>query len=305
MRKFVMVIYFTIMVTAFTITLLNPFGPTILPIAFILDGYTGKDIQVSFWRTPEQAVAAIKAGEADFYVLPITLGANLYNKGFDLVLLGVHEWKVFYLIAREDIKSLRDLRGKTVYSSHSKGTVVDVLLRYYLEKEGLKPDVDVKIAYAQPNEIVALFKAGKVDFAALPEPFVTMVIASTKAHVVLDFQKKWKELTGLDERIPIAGLFTTKKFLKEVSHAKVLAEYVEASLGFSTELMKRYPGDAAEITSKVTKIPAKILLKSMERMVFYYVPIKRCKEDVKKFLEVLHNRYPKGLPKLPDEGFYW
>ncbi len=304
MRKFIVVIYFTIMVTAFTITLLNPFGPTILPIAHILNEYTGKDIQVSFWRSPEQAVAAIKAGKADFYVLPVTLGANLYNKGFDLVLLGVHEWKVFYLVSREDVKSLKDLRGKTIYSSHSKGTVVDVLLRYYLENEGLKPDIDVKIAYAQPNEIVALFKAGKVDLAALPEPFVTMVISSTKAHVVLDFQKKWKELTGLDERIPIAGLFTTRKVLGNYC-GKITAEYVANALGFSTELMERYPEAAAEVTSQVTKIPVKILLKSMKRMIFYYVPIEKCKKDVKKFLEVLHDRFPKGLSKIPDEGFYW
>ena len=301
MRKWLVVISFTMMVMAFTITLLNPFGPTILPIVHIYSGYIAKDIEISFWRTPEEAVAAIKAGKADFYVLPITLGANLYNKGFDLVLVGVHEWKVFYLVGRESIESLKDLKGREVYCSHSKGTVVDVLLRYYIEKAGLKPDVDVKINHAQPNEIVALFKAGKVDFAALPEPFVTMVLSAGNAYLLLDFQKEWSRLTGLNERIPIAGLFTTKKYAQT---NPIVVNYVEASLGFSTALMGKYPYTAVAITSRITKLPKEVLLKSMSRMVFYYVPINKCKEDVKEFLKVLHEKYPKGLPQLPDEGFY-
>jgi len=284
------------------LTLLNPYGPTILPIAFITNGEVGKHIEVSFWRTPEEAVAAIKANKADFYILPITLGANLYTKGFDLVLLGVHEWKVFYMVGKNPIKDLRNLKGKTIYCTHTRGTVVDVLLRYFLEQAGLKPDVDVKINYAQPNEIVSLFKAGKIEYAALPEPFVTMITSSRTGKVILDFQKEWSKLTGAPERIPIAGLFTTKRFI--MNH-EIEAEYGELALWVSTDEMNKRKREAVDAAIKILKMPKNVLIKSLTGMVFYYVPISRCKKDVETFLELLHERYPKGIQKLPDDSFYW
>ncbi len=301
MKKFLIVLLLFIAIQLLSLTLLNPYGPTILPVSFITNGEIGKHLDVSFWRTPEEAVAYIKAGKADFYVLPITLGANLYNKGFDMVLLGVHEWKVFYMIGKNEINSLKDLKGKTIYCSHTRGTVVDVLLRYFLEESGVDPDKDVTISYAQPNEIVSLFKAGKVEYAALPEPFVTMVTSSKAGKIILDFQREWSKLTGLSERIPIAGLFTTKKFLES---NKLEAEYGELALWVATDEMNKRKREAVDATLKVLKIPKSVLIKSLTRMVFYYVPISKCKKDVQTFLKMIHEKYPKAMQKLPDDAFY-
>ncbi|MCD6449143.1 MAG: ABC transporter substrate-binding protein [Thermotogaceae bacterium] len=284
------------------LTLLNPYGPTILPVSFITNGEIGRHLEVSFWRTPEEAVASIKVGKADFYILPITLGANLYSKEFDIVLLGVHEWKVFYMVGKQEISDLKDLKGKTIYCAHTRGTVVDVLLRYILEEAGLNPDIDVIISYAQPNEIVSLFKAGKIEYAALPEPFVTMITSSKSGKIVLDFQKEWSKSTGLLERIPIAGLFTTKSFLKNHS---LEAEYAELALWVSTEEMNKRKEEAVDAALKILKMPKSVLINSLSRMVFYYIPISKCKKDVEKFLKVLHEKYPEGVQKLPDDGFYW
>ena len=286
---------------AFSIKLLNPFGPTLMPIAFVISGEIGRGIEVSYWRTPDEAIARIKSSDADFYILPLTLGVNLKASGFDLILLGVHEWKVFYLVGPEGTKVWEDLKGKTVYVAHSRGTVLDVLLRMFLKKHGLSPDEDVKLVYAQPPEIVALFKAGKVHFAALPEPFVTVVLASGRGEIVLDFQEEWKKLTGLRSRIPIAGLFTTSKVLNE-RPGDVF--YVEQTLRLSTMMMNSDPRGAAELVSKITKIPSKILEASTKRMVFEYVPIEKCKKEVEEFLKVLKEEYPQGIKAIPGGEFY-
>ncbi len=295
MRRTISFILLLLCVFLFSIKLLNPFGPTLMPIAFIISGDVGSGIEVDLWRTPAEAVAAVKSKRADFYILPITMAVNLYESGFDLVLLGVHEWKVFYLVGRENIKGWRDLKGKEVYVAHSRGTVLDVMLRMFLRKAGLEPDEDVKLLYAQPPEIVALFKSGKVNFAALPEPFVTM----TGGKVLIDFQKEWSRLTGLPERIPIAGLFTSK----EMSDTKN-AGYVELSLKISTDLMNRDPSRAAEIVSKVIGMPKEILERSVSRMIFEYVSSEDCKKEVEVFLKILKREYPKGLKGIPDENFY-
>jgi NitT/TauT family transport system substrate-binding protein len=298
MRK-LLIFMLLLPVLIFSYTLLNPFGPTLMPVAFIISKDVGADINVQMWRTPDEAIAAVKANRADFYVLPLTMAANLHAAGLDLVLIGVHEWKVFYLVGREDIKGWKDLRGKEIYVAHSRGTIVDVLLRMFLKKSGLDPEKDVKLVYAQPPEIVALFKSGKASFAAIPEPFVTMLLRSGK--ILFDFQKEWQKFTGLPARIPIAGLFTTKEFLRENEEG---VNYAEISLKISTDMMNISPRRAAEIVSNITKMPQNILEVSVKRMVFEYVPSKECRKEVEEFLRVLKEEYPEGIKEIPDESFY-
>ncbi len=153
------------------------------------------------------------SNQADFAVLPITVGANLYTQGMDLILLGVHEWKAFYLIVDDVSKfgDLSSLKGKEVYSPHGRGQTVDVLLRYLLVVNGLVPDKDVKFYYLPPQEIVSLFKAGKIEYAALPEPFSTLATNGTQGGIVLDFQEEWNKVSNSKYGLPIAGGCLLKK----------------------------------------------------------------------------------------------
>ncbi|OOC43507.1 ABC transporter substrate-binding protein [Thermosipho sp. 1074] len=285
-------------VLQFPLTLLNPFGPTIFPVAPILNkNVTGNvDLTVEFWKNLDDVIAKVATKYAKFVVLPITTAANLYTKGIDIKLVGVHEWKVFYLVSNTDFKGLKSLKGKTVYSAHGRGQTVDVLLRYLLTKEGLIPDKDVKFAYAPPQEIVALFNSGKISFAALPEPFVTMCLS--KGKIVLDFQEKWNKISNSKLGIPIAGLFV----IGDISKYKNTILEVEKIFKESVSYANTHVDESLEITSKYLPIPKPILKKSLERTQFKYVS--DCKDEVSKFLETMHNLYKEGIPKIPDEGFY-
>ena len=85
------------------IKLINPMGPTVIPVAGIHSGTIGEDINldIQYWNTIDEAIGLLSSGAAQFAVLPITNGANIYASGIDIVLLGVHEWKVFYLLASD------------------------------------------------------------------------------------------------------------------------------------------------------------------------------------------------------------
>jgi len=101
------------------------------------------------------------------------------------------------------------LKGQQVYTAQGRGQTADVVLRYLLADNGLEPDKDVTFAYAQPQEIVALFNSGKVKVAAVPEPFVTMMLS--KGKIVMDLQDEWNKATGTKYGIPITGIFVTGK----------------------------------------------------------------------------------------------
>ena len=78
------------------VQLINPLGPVVIPLAGITSGEIETDItiNVQYWKSIDEAIGLLADEQTQFAVLPITAGANLAASGLDLVLAGVHEWKV-------------------------------------------------------------------------------------------------------------------------------------------------------------------------------------------------------------------
>lgn len=287
------------------VVLLNPSGPTVIPvIGMDSKAVTGEiDVKVEYWNNIDEVLASLAKNEAQFLVMPISGGVNIYNQGLDIALLGVHEWKVFYLIAKEGVEfqDWTSLKNMNVYTPVGKGQTADVIMRSSLKEAGLEPGVDVNINYAPPQEIVALFKEGKIDFAALPEPFVTMAIQGGKGDIVLDFQKYWADMTGLNERIPIAGLFVTKEFLKDYpEETKKFVELFNKSIQWSNE----NPDTAIEKSQEILPVPPAIIKAALQRIDFYYVPSQDCQTEVDAFLTKIKELDGESISRVPDSGFY-
>lgn len=98
------------------------------------------------------------------------------------------------------------LERKTVYTPIGRGQTADILMRFALSKQGVDPESEVEIQYAPPQEIVTLFQTGKIDYAALPEPFASLAINDGNGEIVLDLQEYWGKINETNERIPITGL---------------------------------------------------------------------------------------------------
>ena len=288
------------------ITLINPLGPTVIPVAGISSQQVISEmpITIQYWKDTDEAVALLASKKADFAVLPISAAANIYARGINIKMLGVHEWKVFYLLATKDtpFEGWKSLVGKRVYTAHGRGQTADVIMRAALSKEGIEPDQDVKILYAPPQEIVALFKAGKVDFAALPEPFVTLAMSDDSGRIVLDFQKYWGESTGKPERIPVAGLFVAGDFQEKYPReTKELAQIFADSTRWSNENVDQALAVAAET---LPTIPQPVMKKALSRIEFEFIDSSKSRPEVEFYLQKMKELYPQGTPKLPDKGFY-
>ncbi|MDK2906666.1 nitrate ABC transporter substrate-binding protein [Petrotoga miotherma DSM 10691] len=307
MKKITLLIvsfFFTLLV--FSITVTNPLGPTVVPVTGLMEDTIEEEVEinVSLWKDANEAVALLVSNQADFAVLPITVGANLYAQGLEIILLGVHEWKAFYLVGSSnvDFEDVKSLKGCEIYSPHGRGQTVDVLMRYLLVRNGLVPDKDVKFSYLPPQEIVSLFKAGKVEYAALPEPFATLAITGTEGEIILDFQNEWNKISGSKYGLPIAGLFVKKEILEKEPD---IVSKVENAFSESVEWANINLDQSLKITNEYLTIPVPILKEAMNRLVFEYIPIVECKEEVDNFLNTMHELYPEGLPALPTEGFYY
>lgn len=287
------------------VNLINPVGPAVIPVIALDKGKVTGEVtpRVRYWKNNDEVVALLSKGDADFAVLPLTQAANLYASQRDLVLLGVHEWKVFYLVGSQNatFDGWKSLKGKSVYTPPSKGQTVDVLMRAAISKEGLKPDEDVKILYAAPAEIVALFQSGKIEYAALPEPYATAAMSSDKGKIVLDFQEFWAQLTGGFQRIPVAGLFVKKAYMD--AHPNE-TKAMEKLLTDSTNWGNQNVDQAIDLSKDLIATTPAIMKSALQRIDFHYVPSREAKPEVDLFLKKMKELYSQGITAVPDAGFY-
>ena len=75
------------------------------------------------------------------------------------------------LVAHKKIKSMQQLKGKRIGLPFNSS--VEVTLRQLLDKEKLKPGLDVELINLKVGDIPALFRAGYVDAALIWEPAFT------------------------------------------------------------------------------------------------------------------------------------
>jgi ABC-type nitrate/sulfonate/bicarbonate transport system substrate-binding protein len=102
----------------------------------------------------------------------------LVEKGADLVAVGHGlDPAPYYVMVPGSIKTIADLKGKTVAAATPRD-VYTTVLREILQKGGLDPDKDVKFFYgSNSNQRFAALKGGAVSAGLLVPPQTTMLEA--------------------------------------------------------------------------------------------------------------------------------
>ena len=157
--------------------------------------------QVQVGSVGEAEVLDSRAGGADLIVIRITT-----------------EFPVFAIHADPSIKTVDDLKGKTIGITRA-GSTTDIATRADLVKHGLKPDTDVKLlAASNPAGIIAAMQKGDIQAGMLAPP-------ATEAAAKAGFPQL---VSLLKEQIPLplGSVVTTKKYAGE--HPEGVYAFLEA-----------------------------------------------------------------------------
>jgi NitT/TauT family transport system substrate-binding protein len=148
------------------------------------------------------------------------------------------------LVARNDIKTVADLKGKSVAAS-APGTSPYFLLAWILNKNGLSTK-DVKVVNMEPDAAAQAFLAGQNDAASTYEPFISSVRDKPDVGHIL--------ATTLDYPMILDTVGCTPDFLeKNPGAAKALADsYFEA-----LDMIKKEPEKSYKIMGADVKQSAK------------------------------------------------
>ena len=193
--------------------------------------------------TPQVSAQAVVSGEADFY----TDGPDLINarlRGGEVKYFGgTMQQLVFQMWGAKEIGSVQQLKGKSVAVSTPRAAL-DTATREALKKNGLVPDKDVKILYAQSvPAILSSVIGGKTEAGTLSAPN-TLKAKEAGLNLLVDIGKL--NIPGLQ-----VTYGTTEKYLK--TNPNTIYAFLKA-IAEAVVLSRKQPEIAKKAIAKYAKI---------------------------------------------------
>lgn len=266
-----------------------------------------KDYDFTIASSPDEIAPKFLKGEFDIVALPSNLASILYNKSQGkLQVLAINTLGVLYLMENGDtIKSIADLKGKTVYSS-GKGAVPEYAFNYILKANGLNPDTDLRVEYkSEHTEALAALLNDKSGLAVLPQPFATVASLKNKGlRPALDLTKEWDKASKNAKSTMITGVVVvnkdfTAKYPEKIK--KFMADY-KASIDYTNDNID----DAAKLIEENDIVPAAVAKKAIPQCNITYVDGSDMKDKLSGYLQVLFEANPKSIGgKMPADDFYY
>jgi len=213
----------------------------------------GIDLQMILVASTIQ-VAALTTGDIDFSGAQSQVMAGA-ARGLPVKVVGFLTIKPsFWLMAKPDIRSMADLKGKIIGIT-AIGSSTDTLARFLLTKNGLTPDREVAfIGTGTTSNILTALKAGTVDAGVLSPPFNAMAT-----------QMGYRTLAYFGDHVEqsLSGVGTSDKMIQE--RPELVRRMLIATIK-SLRLIQQRPADSMQFISKewsVDSASATELYKSM------------------------------------------
>ena len=283
-------------------------GPTTIGMVKLLAdseaGESGVKVDFTLTGAADELAPKVIKGEVDLAAVPANLASVLWNKtGGEVVLLAVNTLGVLYIVETgNEVQSIADLKGKTIYAS-GKGSTPEYNLRYILSQNGIDPDKDVTIEWkSEASETVAMLATGG-GVAMVPQPYVASAQAKVEnLRIALSLTEEWEDL-GVESKMITGVLVGRREFVE--ANPKAVEEFLdeyEASIGYVNENV----ADAAVLVGEYGIVGAQVAEKAIPYCNLEYIDGGDMKAAVSGYLQILFDADPASVGgTLPDDGFYY
>ncbi len=280
-------------------------GPTAMGLTKLMsDNETekyGYDFKIV--AAPDEVTAMVGNGSVDIACVPANLGSVLYNKTEGKVqALAINTLGVLYICENGDtVKSISDLKGKTIYSA-GKGATPEYSLNFILEKSGLASDVTVEWKSEHAECVQALLNDPD-SVALLPQPFVTTAQAKNEGiRVAIDLNKAWDDL-GVSSSL-LTGIVIVRKEIAE-QYPDAVKQFLQRYKS-SVEYVNSNVDEAAKLVGKYDIVPEAVAKKAIPACNIVCITGGDMKTKLSGYLGVLFDGNPKAVGgKLPGDDFYF
>lgn len=269
------------------------------------NGDTANNYNFSLYGTPDEVTTGLVKGEIDMAALPCNLASVLYNKtSGGIQVASINTLGVLYIVETgNQISSVEDLRGKTIYST-GQGATPEYALNYLLASYGLEVGKDVFVEYkSESTEVAALLSAGTGAIAMMPQPYVAIAMSqNANVRIALDVSAEWEKVN--DDSTVVTGVLVVRKEFAEANPEAVatfLDEYSD-SIVYTNENLE----EAATLVEGYDIFKAAIAKKAIPYMNISFVAGNDMKNMISGYLKTLFDQNPASVGgAMPENDFYY
>lgn len=307
LKKNLLILFILLSLSIFaeTIKVVTPDGLPALSLVNMMDTKKIDNIQLNYKveKMSDALIVDMLKREGDIAIVPSNFSAQLYNKKLGYKILGTIGWGSFYVVSRDNINSLEELKGKEVYT-FGKGLTPDLIFQSILEKKGINKN-SIKINYlSSGNEVASLYLGKKVDTIVIPEPMLSKVLSkSPTSTIVANLNDEWKNVTNSDLGYPQSTLVIKEEIYE--TNPKFVKEFINKLTESISKLYKNSGETVENVKRNSLSIDTSVLNKVLTRANIFYTPIIDCKEEYNNYFKILELTNKKVIGgKLPDEEIF-
>jgi len=287
-------------------------GPTGIGAAKLLSdadqGLTANRYEYTIATDNSELMAALNKGEVDIATVASNVALNLYNKtdgAVKIIALGTQG--VLHILEGSGgtkIQSIEDLYGETIYCA-GQGANPEYILRHLLLQNGLDPEWDVELVFAEAGEIQTKLISGEIKYGMLPVPAATATImkGEGKVRAAIDVTEAWNELNNGSQLIMTAVVARTEFIENHPEAVKAFLEEYKASIEFVTTQVDA----AAELIAGYKITPnAAIAKQAIPQCHLVYIAGRDMAPAISDYYMVLYAVNPNAVGgSLPDDAIYY
>ena len=273
-------------------------------------GDTANDYVYTIANDNNELVAGLTGSSPSFDIATVAsnLAVNLYNRtDGEVKIIALGTRGVLHILesgGNETVQSVADLAGRTIYAT-GQGANPEYILRYLLEQNGLDPDTDVNLVFAEPSEITQRLITGEAEVAMLPVPAATAAILQGEGQIrqAIDVTQAWEEMDSGSQLIMTAVVARTQ-FLEDNPEAVAafLSEY-EASIQYVND----NPEEMAQTIADLGITPsAAIAQQAIPQCHLVYIDGSDMISAISDYFMVLYSIDPTSVGgSLTDDAIYY
>lgn len=279
-------------------------GPTAIGMVKMMDD-TSSNYKFTIAGTPDQISAGIVKGDYDVAAIPCNLASVLYNKTHKIQIAGINTLGVLYIVETgHSINSVKDLKGKTIYST-GLGSTPQYTLNYILAGNRINPKKDVKVIYkSEATEVASILSKSNNAIAMLPQPYVSAVMMQNKkVHISLIVADEWEKISKGNSTVVTGVVVVNKDFLKKHKAAfdSFMREYTA-----STDYVNTYTAMAAKLVQKHGLFKAAPAEKAIPYCNITMIMGTNMVNKVRGYLNEIYKWNPASIGgKLPDDKCFY
>ena len=284
-------------------------GTTALGFAQMIDsiknGTATMNYNISINSAADTITGPIVSGECAIAALPTNVAAKLYKASAGKIqLLAVNTLGVLYLLQGEgeNITSLSDLEGKTVYLPGA-GSNPEYITAALLASAGVNNVTLDTTTYPSPDALHQAIAGGLVKLAVLPEPKVTAVtLQNSSITVAIDLTQEWEKING--ENTLLQGcLVVNTEFAK--AHPAEIAQFLK-DYKASVDFIAGASDEAINMIVDASILPAAPMAKkALPKCNICCITGEDMISPMSVFFEKIYAQNPDSIKAIPDHNFYY